>query len=279
LTVLITGCSSTSLIYNNADWLVRGKIDDYFPLSGSQQKQLKRDINAFFQWHRHQELAEYSKVLIQFSQQFSDGLSMQEIEFILDKLAAARIRFAKASIQSASLFLSTVSTEQVDYFDQDFHKDQAEEAERLNLSRQKFNDQNYDDLVDKLEYWLGSFNDDQLAQLRAISDSRPNNHQYWFAQREIKHNRLSKLLRLKSDREDFEQYLHNRFVVRNRGDEKSREIRLQGMTYWRHAMLDIDKIITPQQRKTMISKLDEYASDFEALSKQSIKRPDSITEK
>jgi hypothetical protein len=279
LTVIITGCSSTSLVYNNADWLVRGKIDDYFQLSEHQQRQLKQDISTFFQWHRLQELVEYSNVLTQFNQQFSDGLSMQEIEFFLDKLSSARIRFAEASIQSASLFLSTVSSEQVDYFDQEFRQNQAEETERLNLSQQEFKDENHDSLVDTLEDWFGRFDEDQLAQLRVISDSRLNNQQYWFDQREIQHYRLSKFLRLKLGREKIQQYLHNRFIALNRHDDESRKIRLQSTTYWRHAMLDIDKIITTKQRKKMIRKLDDYASDFMALSKQTKYRAEPSSEK
>jgi hypothetical protein len=279
LTVLITGCSSTSFIYNNADWLVRGKIDDYFPLSGPQQQQLNRDIDTVLQWHRQQELVEYSNVLRQFNQQFSDGLSKQEIEFFVDKLSAARVRFAQASIKTASLFLSTVSAEQVDHYDQEFRQKQAEEKVRLNLSQQEFKDDNFDNLVDKLEDWLGHFDEKQLIQLRVISNPRPNNQQYWFAQRETQHSQFSELLRLKPGREEIEQYLHNRFIVLNRGDENSHEIRLQGKTYWRNALLGIDKIITAKQRKKLIGKLDDYASDFLALSKQSNHKAGPITKR
>ena len=128
LTALLASCSATSLVYNNADWLVRDKIDDYFSLSTSQQQQLKRDINTFLEWHRQQELVEYSHVLTEFNQQFSDGLSEQELDLFIDKLFAARIRFAETSVQSAVSFLSTVSSSQVDYFDREFRKKQIEKA-------------------------------------------------------------------------------------------------------------------------------------------------------
>ena len=267
----LAGCSSTSLVYNNADWLIRSKIDDYFPLSGRQQRQLKRDIKTFFEWHRQQELVEYSDVLTQFNQQFADGLTLQELDLFLDKLSAARVRFAKASLQSASLFLSTVTIEQIDYFDQDFTEKQTEKAESLNLSSQEYMDESYINFVDKLEDWFGDFDDSQLTRLRAISDIRPDKRQYWFDQSELRHQRFSILLRRKPGREEIEQYLLNRFIVLNQDDEQARDIRLQGQTYWRNAMLGIDKIITTRQRKKMIREIADYASDFAALSKQSNK--------
>lgn len=272
LAAIITGCSSTSLVYNNADWLVRDRIDDYFALSGRQQQQLKSDIKTFFQWHRQQELVEYSTLLIEFNQQFSDGLSTQELDFFLDKLSAARIRFTETSIPSASAFLSTVSAHQVDNFDQAFRERQMEKAERLNLSLQEFKDENFDDLVDKLEDWFGDFDDNQLAQLRVISDARPDRRQYWYDQSELKHQQFSTLLRQKPGPEKIEQYLHNRYVTLNQSDEQTQAIRLQGRTYWRNTMLAIDRMITSKQRKQMMNKLADYASDFVTLSKQSDNR-------
>ena len=271
LAIFLTGCSSTSLVYNNANWLVRGKIDDYFSLTDRQQQQLKRDLDNVLQWHRHEELAKYSQVLTQFNQTFSDGLTSVELDFFMEQLFAARLRLANASINSANDFLSTITATQIDYFDQAFRDKHTKAAKKVDLSSAENRDENYAELVEKLEEWLGDFDEQQLKQIRTISDARPDHRQFWFNQKVSRHQRLLDLLIDKPEPEEIEQYLHDRYIVLDRGDEQTQSIRLQSKNYWRQAMLKIDKIITLQQRKYMMNRIADYASDFNALSKQSNK--------
>lgn len=271
LTVLLTGCSSTSLVYNNADWLVRGKIDDYFSLSGPQQQQLKSDIDNILQWHRQQELAEYSDLLNQFTQQYADGLTSGELDLFFDKVSSARIRLVETSIPTASQFLSTVSIKQIDYYDRIFLEKRVERAKELDTPPEEYTDENFTDFIENLEEWFGDFDEDQMAQLRIISDSRLDNRQYWFERSKLRHQEFSDLLRSHPSKEKIEQYLHDRFVALKRTDAQEQDISRQVRLYWLSALLSIDKIIITKQRNHFISRVSDYSIDFLALSKQSFK--------
>ena len=279
LTALLTGCSSTSLVYNNADWLVRGKIDDYFPLSGSQQKQLKADIDTIHQWHRQHELAEYSDLLNQFTEQYADGLTSEEIDLFYNKVSSARIRLVETIIPTASQFLSTVSIKQIDYYDRVFLEKRAEKVKKLETPPEQYADENFTIFIGNLKKWFGAFDENQIAQLRIISDARPDNRQYWFERSKLRHQKFSDLLRSHPSKEKVSQYLHDRFVALERTNAQEHDISRQLRSYWLSALLSIDKIIITKQRKHFINRVSDYSSDFLALSKQSSKPYIPINEK
>jgi hypothetical protein len=268
---ILAGCSSTTLLYNNAPWLILSKIDDYFPLSGSQQQQLKKNIGSLFEWHRQQELVEYSALLKQFNQQFLGGLTAQELTLFFDQLSAALIRFAEASIPSASQFLSTVSDEQIDAFDRGFREKLTEKAEKLNLSPDEAREESFDDFVETLEDWFGDFDEAQLTKLRTLSDARPHNRHYWFDKRQQRHEQFLTLLRDRPGEAKIAEYLHGRYVVLTKTDAEEAAISLEGRNYWRNTMLSIDQLITPKQRQNLIAQITDYSADFLALSQQSNK--------
>ncbi len=271
MTALLTGCSSASLVYNNADWLVRGKIDDYFSLSGPQKQQLKSNINSILQWHRQQELVKYSDLLNQFTQQYANGLNSEELDLFFDKVTSARIRLVEASIPAASQFLSTVSIKQINYYDQVLLKKGVKRAKELDNSSNEYAEENFTRFIENMEDWFGDFDKSQIKKMRIISDARPDNRQYWFDQNKLKHKKFIELLRSHPSKAIIEQYLYDRFVALKRTDVQEQDMTRQVRLYWMSAFLSIDKIIFTKQRKHLIDRLTNYSTDFLTLSKQSSK--------
>ena len=52
LSLVLVGCSALRLAYNQAPSLGYWWIDGYADLNEAQTGQLRRDIDAFFAWHR-----------------------------------------------------------------------------------------------------------------------------------------------------------------------------------------------------------------------------------
>lgn len=263
---LIGGCSSTRLLYDNAPWLVRGQIDDYFSITSKQEQQLDRDIELFFEWHRHRELPEYANVISNFKRQFADGLTRDELTQVFDQLVAARIRFTEASLPSASQFLASINNTQLENFDREFRQKIAEDRERSELPIEQRMQENYDRLLDSLEDWFGDLDEKQQQDLRLISDARPDNYAQWLDYRERRHQSLVALLREKPEAAAIKTYLHNQYVKTLQQD--SNHLRNTSRRYWMSAILRIDQIFTPAQRQRAMRKLDDYRQDFIHLSEQ-----------
>lgn len=268
---ILGGCNATSLVYNNAPWLVREKIDDYFSISSNQQKQLDRDIGLFFKWHRYQELPEYVKLISTLNRQVADGLSRDELNLLFDQIAAARVRFAEASLPSASLFLASIDNEQIERFDSEFRQELDEDREHIELSVQQQKEENFSKLLDTMEDWFGDFDQKQQNALRVISDARPMNYTDWLNRREQRHRELLRFLRNKSDAPSIKVYLRRHYVLRIK--QNSNGMRKNSRQFWLSALLRIDQIISPAQRQRAMVRLENYRKDFDNLSRQNPDAP------
>lgn len=263
---ILGGCNATSLLYNNAPWLLREKIDDYFSISSNQQKQLDRDIGLFFKWHRYQELPEYVKLISTFNRQIADGLSREELNLLFDQIAAARVRFAEASLQSASQFLVSIDNEQIELFDSEFRQELDADREHIELSVKQQKEENFSKLLDTLEDWFGDFDQKQQNALRVISDARPMTYADWLNRREQRHRELIQFLRSKPDAPSIKVYLRRQYV---QGIKPNSNDRLKNsQQFWLSALLRIDQIISPAQRQQAMARLDNYRKDFDNLSRQ-----------
>lgn len=267
---LVTGCSATSLVYNNAPWLISGKIDDYFSVSRDQQQQLDQDIQAFAQWHRVTELPRYVRLLSKFSAQFENGLTRDELGWLFDQVSAARIRFAERGIDPASDFLSAISAAQLDHFDREFREHLAEDRDDFEPDPKDRDEADFERLLDTLEDWFGDFDADQLVKLRRISDTFPDNREYRFDLNEQRHREFLQLMRGNPDRNAIESYLYRRFVEPRYTSADQRNFNLRAQRQWQSSLLEIDRLLTTDQRENAVQELNEYRDEFYSLSQQKI---------
>jgi len=265
---LASGCSSTTLIYNNANWYLSGKIDDYFSLSNDQEDQIDQHIEQFFKWHRHNELPEYAAFISRFNVVYANGLTAQELVLLNNQFTSARARVARALIEPASQFFTTVSDKQLDHYDAHFYKQLAKRKEKASLSTEEANEAEFEELLDDLEDWFGNFDENQKAKLRLISDAMPHRDGQRFQRREQRHREFLALLRTRPERSSIKQYLYNRFVTRTDISPEQRERRLANRQQWQSRILEIDKLITQKQRQRAMDRLTDYRDDFISLSKQ-----------
>jgi hypothetical protein len=271
---LVGGCSSTTFLYNNADWLVREQVDDYFSITSIQEQQLDRNIGLFFKWHRKQELPEYANFISTLNLQFADGLTREELAGLSDQIADARRRFVEASLPSASQFLATTNDKQRLHFDREFQQRLAKDRESAELPIDEQNEENFSRSLENLEGWFGDFDEKQKQVLRRISDDRPNNYAKWLDRREQRQRELLKFLGGKPEAPAIKDYLYSRYVQPkdNHVDEQEGQPR----QFWLSAMLQVDQILTTEQRQRAMRKLDEYRQDFIQLSEQ--KEPQERTQ-
>jgi len=260
----LNGCSYTSFLYNNAPWLIREKVDDYFSITSAQQQRLDRDIELFFKWHRYQELPEYANLISTFNNQFADGLTREELVLLYNQVTAARARFSEVSLDSASQFLAGISSKQLYHYDFEFQQRLDEDREKTRLPVEQQKEEYFNELLDILDDWFGEFSEKQQQLLRAISDNQPWNYSYRLKRREQRHEEFLKFMRGEPEQVAIREFLHNRFVmVENYSLDRERN---EAFEYWLSAMLRIDKIITNTQRQRAISRLEDYRQDFVYLS-------------
>jgi len=196
---------------------------------------------------------------------------LKELNIVVDQVSSARNRLVEASIPTARQLLLTISIRQIDYYDQTLIEKKVEQANKLDMSDEEYADENFSRFIDIIEQWFGDLNESQMAPLRLISDARPDNRQYWFERSKLKGQEFSDLLRTRPNKEEIEQYLHDRFVELKKTDVQEHDNSLQVRLYWLNALLDIDQVIDTKQREYFINRMTDYSSEFLELSKKSSK--------
>jgi len=95
----LSGCSSTTFLYNRLDTLIGWYVLDYVSLSRDQRNDFDRRVDALLDWHRAEELPAYVVWLTEFEESLDEGLTEVELDKLVDQL-----------VDSASFENGTVST-------------------------------------------------------------------------------------------------------------------------------------------------------------------------
>lgn len=93
------GCSTVRLAYGQAPSLAYWWIDDFVDLSDAQSTVLRQDIDAFFEWHRTQELPLYTERLKQWQTMAGQDTTAEQSCKQFDILRAAYQRSVDRSIE------------------------------------------------------------------------------------------------------------------------------------------------------------------------------------
>lgn len=175
LAVILGGCSTIKIAYNNADDLLAWMADDYFDLSRDQADGLKQMLVRFHAWHRASQLPEYARLLDEADRRLAAGLGAADVAWATQTYQARYQLLANRAHADAARLLATLSDEQIahlrrklDEANRKWTKEHgagqpAQEQRRLRAKR----------LLDRIEHWTGSLASAQSARLTELSHEMP----------------------------------------------------------------------------------------------------------
>jgi Family of unknown function (DUF6279) len=177
-------CSENTLVYKRLNFLLPWYVSAYVDLNQPQKVYLDELLVPFLAWHRSQELPAYLKVL----ELIEDSLKLPSTP---EGVAAIATRFEKAGLRLQDkaldwlLDLGTGLTEaQVKGFLEEMWKRQHEYEEKyLERTDQEFYTDNYDNLRDYSQDYLGRLSDQQRELLRDASRRLLRSDRAWLKDR------------------------------------------------------------------------------------------------
>ncbi|WP_137918377.1 DUF6279 family lipoprotein [Hydrogenophaga sp. 2FB] len=173
-TALLTACTATRFAYNQAPTLSYWWIDRHVNLSETQGMKARADVDAFFQWHRRQELPVYANLLRQWQAMAVDNVSaaqactqFEDIRQRLDRAAAETVEpFARLALQ--------LSPEQLDHLKQRQARSNADfEKDFLRGSPEQRLNKRVDKAIDRSESFYGALSQEQRDLLRGLLQQSP----------------------------------------------------------------------------------------------------------
>lgn len=179
----LSACSSSKFAYNRLDWLAGWELRKFVDLDADQQARYDRDFNAFWQWHRREELPSYAadlrdlkglthganpRALAQLGKQ-----AEQSWNRIVDHLAPSWCANLASLKNTQVASIAEELDERIDQINEDFIQAPQEQVRRESLKR----------IIKRLKPWWGPVNQQQAESIERWSRERPLDYDHWLAQR------------------------------------------------------------------------------------------------
>jgi hypothetical protein len=273
LGVLLAGCSSVQLAYNNAPALLQYQLDSYLDLDDQQEELLAQQLKQFQQWHRSSELPQYAQLLRAWAKKLD-----QPHQFTADELlqkhrqleAALLVSAERAAFRLAPLVL-TLTPRQRERLRNEFTESNAKYTEDYLQDPIKARETRLERSEDSYSDWFGSLTEQQVKILQSWLRNEPSRAAIWLQERMTRQKTFMTILEQARDFPSAEvaaQSLHDYFQSLSRYRvaqlKPELDVRLRSLAQLTAELLNS---LTAQQRRHLQERLLDYASDFEALSK------------
>jgi len=264
LAALVCGCSTVRFAYENADAYARWKVGTYLDLEGDDAELLDERIEEFHAWHRRNELPKYVTLAREAAQRFADGLSHPDLVWGYDSLRTQAKESLRKAAELLAPILDRLSPAQVAQIERRIAEDNRQfYRERLRGSESERRERRANYAVNRLEDWVGKLTPVQVQRVREYSRRAPLVDELRDGDRKRLQKEVMAIVRARQAKA--------RLAERVAQWELGRDpAYLAALEAWREhyfsMLLDVDRMLTPEQRARALGHMRRYAEDFETLS-------------
>ena len=267
LALFVGGCSMVRIGYDYIDRFAAWMAVDYFDLEADQRDAFDKHFARIYVWHRRHELPDYAVLFSDTQTRIRRGLSADDVQWLIN---SAKLRYARLARQAApdvAALLSTLSDAQIAHFFKAVEKDnqkylreyRSRDSEQARRAAQRKR------ALSQIEDWTGSLSSQQEEQITALLLKTP------LADR-LRRQREFRALTIhrKEPREAFTRRVRDWLVNWESGRTPEAD-RLIAESWQKRAefLAAVDKLLTPEQRRHAIDRLQQFIDDFRQLSGKS----------
>lgn len=264
LVLFLSGCSSTSFIYNRLDIILPWYLDDYVDLSREQKHTMDSLLQPLLGWHRQEELPQYVLMLSDIEASLDQPVSLEVVAEIFTTIEAAWLRLEERSMEWLLKLGDELSDEQINEFLAVLGEEQEEYEEKyLPRSDEEYLEESYDNFVDGLGDYLGRLSSNQREILLKASTELHRMDGLWLRNRAVWLDDLTRLLRREPG---WKQQLRD--LKDNREDNSAPEyssMYAHNLTVIEGAIAEVVSSRSEKQDKRLRGKLKSLREDFEGL--------------
>ena len=272
LMVVVTGCSSIKLAYNNGDTLLYWWLNAYVDLDSDQSSEVRKDIDDLFNWHRKTQLKTYVALLETAKRQLGGNMTQADLLADYREAKSRTEMLAMRALPELTDLARTIKPDQLEQMEKKFNKNNETYRKKfLSGSTDERQKQRYKKSMEQFELWFGDFSRDQEAVLRKASDARPLDNQIWLDERIRRQQKILAVLR-KVDQENLSKEATSALMqglIRDIFDRIESPERKAFFDSYIDAttqfMLTAVKIATPEQKAHAQKRMQGWIDDFKLL--------------
>ncbi len=262
---LLASCNTTKIFYNYGDFLISWQVDNYFDLTDTQTEWIEKKSKSHLDWHRKTELPIYKEFLTKIKENALDGLSMSELENAFSMYEKSRDKIFERLTPDIAVFLASLSNEQIDFLEKKMIEENEEMKTIVEDNKKKL-EKRKEYFFEQMENWFGELSEIQVDQLNELQnkwflDSSQNSKKR-LKLRIKSQNQFVSILRTNPDELKIENWLRQwTFDMVNSSNKKRKERILVN----KKRILEVDKILTYDQRLKAIQELDYWIKIIEEI--------------
>lgn len=265
---LLSGCSTLRIGYEQADHLLAWMADDYFDLDPAQKQDFHVRISRLLKWHRQQQLPDYARFLAEIRQRAQRPLTRDDAAWVVDGAKARFRTLAEYGAADAAEMLATLTPDNIRALEKQFDKvnrkfareykvhGSADERKRARLQR----------TLKQVREWAGPLTHAQEDRIAALNNAIPNADHLRQQDRQRRQKEFMTLLGQRQDKAQFAAQLRAWLSDWEKGRSPDYEKALLDIYDKRVALyLEVERLLTPQQREHVLHKLQGYIDDIQSL--------------
>ena len=274
--LLLAGCSTVKLAYNQVPQLLSWQLNRYLDLSQPQAERVRDELADLHRWHRDTLLPEHAGLLQKLRQQLPAPMSAEQACRAYADLRTQIDQLLARAEPSLVWLASDLSEAQI----RSLQKKQADsnadwKKEWLDPSPDKLREHRYQVLLSRTEDFYGTLQEPQKAALRSYIAQSSFDPQRTYAERQRRQQDLVQVLRK---------------IAAERGNTEQARTLLRGYlarlntspdaAYQRYAATLVDEgcagfalvhsAMTPAQRLQAVASIGAYEQDFITLAAQRV---------
>ena len=273
--VVVAGCSSLRLAYNNGDTVLYWWLNAYVDLDRDQKGWVREDIDKLFDWHRKTQLKDYVEILRKGQKQVQGNPTQADLMADYSEIQSrTQSLLLKAAPDLADLARS-LKPEQVAQMEKKFKSNNDDYRKKfLSGDQEKRQQLRYKKSMEQFELWFGSFSSEQEALIRKASDARPLDNEIWLDERSRRQrNVLSLVQKVQNEKLGKEAtvalintLIKDSFDRLEHSDRKAFFDAFENSTA--QMILTVIKIATPAQKAHAVKRMQGWIDDFNSLATQ-----------
>lgn len=273
--VVVAGCSSLRLAYNNGDTVLYWWLNAYVDLDRDQKGWVREDIDKLFDWHRKTQLKDYVEILRRGQKQVQGNPTQADLLADYSEIKSrTQSLLLKAAPDLADLARS-LKPEQIAQMEKKFKSNNDDYRKKfLTGDQEKRQQLRYKKSMEQFELWFGSFSGEQEALIRKASDARPLDNEIWLDERSRRQrNVLTLVQKVQNEKLGKEAtvalintLIKDSFERLEHSDRKAFFDAFENSTA--QMILTVIKIATPAQKAHAVKRMQGWIDDFNSLAAQ-----------
>jgi hypothetical protein len=263
---IFAGCSAVRLAYENAHVYLHYRANNYLDLDSAGSEELEERIASFFAWHRAEELPLYAELAMQAASRLEATLSRDDVVWGYDALVERARASLRAAAERAAPLLDRLTPAQIAHMQRRFAEDNRRfEREFLRGAEQERRERRARRVGNRLEEWVGRLTRAQAERVRQYSERAP----LYDELRARERRRVqAEVVALAQAREASLHLAERAADWESRREPAHRQAAAAAREELFALLVDLDAMLSAEQRARALANLRRYAADFNALARR-----------